>query len=78
MYGQRLFIVVNPWRACARVTVLGLCVLCVSVWLSVCPAPRVLPLSATARPTEGTYGYKLPGIVRHRATSLLAIQAFAL
>ena len=46
-------LLVNPRRACARVTVLGLCVcLCVSV----CPAPRVLPLRATERPTEGTYG----------------------
>ena len=35
-----------------RVTVLGLCV-CVSV----CPAPRVLPLRATERPTEGIYGF---------------------
>ena len=25
--------------------------------LSVCPAPRVLPLRATERPTEGTYGF---------------------
>ena len=41
-------IIVNPRRACARVTVLGLCV---------CPAPRVLPLGATERPTEGTYGF---------------------
>ena len=25
--------------------------------LSVCPAPRVLPLRAMERPTEGTYGF---------------------
>ena len=46
---------INPRRACARVTVLGLCV-CLCVCVSVCPAPRVLPLRATERPTEGTYG----------------------
>ena len=40
----------SPRRACARVTVLGLCV-------CVCPAPRRLPLHATERPTEGTYGF---------------------
>ena len=39
--------VINPRRACARVTVLGLC--CLSVY----PTPRVLPLCATERPTEG-------------------------
>ena len=39
-----------------RVTVLGRCV-CVYVCLRVCPAPRVLPLRATERPTEGTYGF---------------------
>ena len=108
----------------------------VCVWVSVCPAPRVLPLRATERPTEGTYGlgaswktlliwrflrfvqklwrenankltatsygadgatfrqkfrrqglfwffqsltagYKLPGRVRQRATSLSAVQGFA-
>ena len=29
----------------------------VCVCLSVCPAPRVLPLRATERPTEGTHGF---------------------
>ena len=102
------------------------CCLSIAVCLCVCPAPRVLPLRATERPTEGTYGigaiwnmafsrfvqkvwrkkankltvtsywrrwsdifrrqglfwffqsltagYKLPGRVRQRATSLSAIQ----
>ena len=43
---RRIFdLLVNPRRACARVTVLGLC-----VCLCVCPAPRVLPLCVMERP----------------------------
>ena len=46
-----ILLAANPRRACAG----GLrkYVVCVSV----CPAPRVLPLRATEGPTEGTYGF---------------------
>ena len=38
-----------------------------SVCVSVCPAPRVLPLRATERPIEGTYGF---GAILNMAFSL--------
>ena len=53
MYCMRLFVVVNPRRACARVTVV---VLCVSV--SVCPGLSSAT-HATTRPSRHTYGLSI-------------------
>ena len=48
---------INPRHMRTR----GLCTwtvcVCVCVCVSVCPVPRVLPLRATERPTEGTNGF---------------------
>ena len=46
-------LLINPRRACARVTVLGLSV-CVSVCLSVCLSTLTLDLQATRRFTSST------------------------
>ena len=66
--------IINPQRACVRVSAcvcaracVCVCVcdstVCLSVCLcvSVCPAPPVLPLRATEHPTEGTYGFDAVG-----------------
>ena len=50
--------VINPCALRVMVYTRSVCVsACLSVCVCVCPAPRVLPLRATERPTEGTYGF---------------------
>ena len=47
---------INPRRACARVTVLGLCV-CLCVCVSVCVSMLISALQATKRIVSDTNGF---------------------